>query len=203
MSSTSNTALAVRDTVNIKKIVELLNDSSRSWSYREIAEELGFSTVAPIRRLMDTPEFQSELEEYAIRYESDPRRSVVRQQLVDLLPTAVTHLTSMLASPATADTIRWKIIEYVLSMNGIRPMADSTDDDLQSLRKFLHETGVHDSEQALQLLLTQTTHIENTLQMFGEVPDDFAQAMQNVLDVTPKPDETPATPPQIEEGHTD
>ena len=203
MSNPSDTSLTVRDTVNIKKIVELLNDATRSWSYREIAEALGFSTVAPIRRLMDTPEFQQELEEYAIRYQSDPRRLVVRQQLVDLLPTAITHLSNMLSSPATADTIRWKIIEYILSMNGIRPLADATDDDLQSVRKFLHETGVHDPERALQLLLSQTTHIQNTIQMFGEVPEDFAQAMRNVLDVTPRPDETPATTPQLEAAHTD
>jgi len=126
-------------------VAMILTTEDDAPTYREIAEELDMS-VASMKNLMRTKEFQDVYNDYFIQLGHDPRIQFIQSRIVELLPYVFTQMKTAVTTQETPWTARWQIMQKVLELSGIEKPTN-VENDRKEIESFLsNRTGEEDGD---------------------------------------------------------
>jgi hypothetical protein len=158
----------LRTSAMIDSLVFMMLDLSEdSLTYSEMAEELDI-TVAQLKNLTRTEEFQDRWNERFMQLGTDPRVQATHAHIVELLPMAFTALKDGITDPDVPWTAKRDFIFKVFDLSGIeRP--ENIRNDRKEAENFLSELGDHEDG---QIVITVPTSYVEAMEKFNQPQDD-------------------------------
>lgn len=139
-----------RESLLIDRLVlMILTLDENSKTYEEMAEELDIS-VAQLKNLTRTEEFQERYNQHFMELGQDPRVEITQSRIVELLPQVFLQMQEGLTDPEVPWTAKWKIMEKVLDLAGI-DKPDLIDNERKEIEEFLLNKS--ESEDSIQIII--------------------------------------------------
>lgn len=139
-----------RESLLIDRLVlMILTLDENSKTYEEMAEELDIS-VAQLKNLTRTEEFQERYNSHFMELGQDPRVEITQSRIVELLPQVFLQMQEGLTDPEVPWTAKWKIMEKVLDLAGI-DKPDLIDNERKEIEEFLLNKS--ESEDSIQIII--------------------------------------------------
>ena len=139
-----------RESLLIDRLVlMILTLDENSKTYEEMAEELDI-TVAQLKNLTRTEEFQERYNQHFMELGQDPRVEITQSRIVELLPQVFLQMQEGLTDPEVPWTAKWKIMEKVLDLAGI-DKPDLIDNERKEIEDFLLNKS--ESEDSIQIII--------------------------------------------------
>ena len=139
-----------RESLLIDRLVlMILTLDENSKTYEEMAEELDI-TVAQLKNLTRTEEFQERYNQHFMELGQDPRVEITQSRIVELLPQVFLQMQEGLTDPEVPWTAKWKIMEKVLDLAGI-DKPDLIDNERKEIEEFLLNKS--ESEDSIQIII--------------------------------------------------
>jgi hypothetical protein len=180
----------LRESLMIDRLVHMiLTLDEDSMTYAEMAEELDI-TVAQLKNLTRTEEFQERYNQHFLQLGQDPRVEVTQSKIVELLPMVFLQMQEGLENPNVPWTAKWNIMEKVLELAGI-DKPEMAQNERKEIEEFLLNKS--ESEDSIQIIIPgkymETMEKYNQGQTIDNaVGDDFIEGEFNEEDVNPTSD---------------
>jgi hypothetical protein len=159
----------IQQSRQIDEIILMMLDFENSWTYAEMAEELGIS-VASMKNLTRTEEFEKRYAEYYYDLGRDPRVKLTQARVAELLPTALLQLRKGLEDPDVPWTAKTKLIQEVFELSGIKK-PESVQNDRKELEQFLLEKRNESGGQDNVTINIPTTYLDRLNEYRNEVDE--------------------------------
>jgi len=133
----------------IDRLVLMMLSLEEEMTYEEMAEELDI-TVAQLKNLTRTEEFQDRWNQHFMQLGQDPRVELTQSRITELLPAAFLQMKDGLVNEDTPWTVKWKIIEKIFELSGIaRPQ--QIHNDRKEIQEFLSQKS--ESDDSIQITI--------------------------------------------------